>query len=91
VYPCKVAFTIAIFLQSVADKIVEVLIKNPCFQYDRSLATQSGAIFITLRPRAIQIANHRNNAGGNDMAITSRINKNGVKNRDVPRALEIQK
>jgi hypothetical protein len=48
--------------------------KKTRFQYQRSLAARSVAIFIVLT-RAIYIANRCNNAGGNDVAIRSGIKK----------------
>jgi hypothetical protein len=49
-----------------SDKIVEVIIKNTCFQYERSLATRSEAIFIALTKSN---SNRHENAGGSDVAI----------------------
>jgi hypothetical protein len=66
--------------------MVEVIIKNTRFQYEHSLAER----YLSRGLRAIQIANRRDNAGRNDVAIYPEW-KNDVKNWAVPRALEIQK
>jgi hypothetical protein len=57
------------FQKRFSDKIVEEIKKNARFQYERSLATRSIAIFIALT------AKRRDNAGGNDVAIFSRMKK----------------
>jgi hypothetical protein len=53
---------------------VEVIKKNTRFQYERSLAARSGAIFIAL-PKSDSKRNHHDNAGGNDVAIFSGMKK----------------
>jgi hypothetical protein len=64
-----------------SDKIVEVIEENTRFQYERSLAARSVAErsdadrYLSRGPRAIHIANRRDNAGGNDVAIFSGIKK----------------
>jgi hypothetical protein len=48
---CKVSIPIAIFLRrgaELSDEIVEVIKRNTRFQWERSLAAQSVAIFIAL-------------------------------------------
>jgi hypothetical protein len=70
----KVGIPIAIFLrrgEAQSDKIVEVIKKNTRFQYQRSGVKR----YLSRGPRAIHIANRRENAGGNDVAIFSGIKK----------------
>jgi hypothetical protein len=53
---------------------MEVIKKNTCFQYERSLAAWSVAIFIALT-KSVSKRNRRENAGGNDVAIFSGMKK----------------
>jgi hypothetical protein len=55
-----------------SDKIVEVIKKDTCFQYEHSLVARSVAIFIALTESD---SNRRDNARGNDVPMISRMKK----------------